>query len=153
MIDLHTHILPGIDDGPRTLEEALEMARIAADDGIELDYSQRNTRCFHNRLTNVFQGISLQPVYGGPVYVFRNALYNVAVEPFKLHNNPSGGLISKGHPLGATGLAQCSELTWQLRGEADKRQVDGAKVALQHNIGLGGAAVVTMYKRADFASA
>jgi acetyl-CoA acyltransferase len=62
--------------------------------------------------------------------------------------NPSGGLISKGHPLGATGLAQCSELCWQLRGEADARQVDGAKVALQHNIGLGGAAVVTVYKPA-----
>jgi acetyl-CoA acetyltransferase len=60
--------------------------------------------------------------------------------------NPSGGLISKGHPLGATGLAQCSELTWQLRGQADKRQVDGAKTALQHNLGLGGAAVVTMYR-------
>ncbi|MCW3041147.1 MAG: non-specific lipid-transfer protein [Solirubrobacterales bacterium] len=62
--------------------------------------------------------------------------------------NPSGGLISKGHPLGATGLAQCSELTWQLRGTADKRQVDGAQVAVQHNIGLGGAAVVTVYKPA-----
>jgi acetyl-CoA acetyltransferase len=62
--------------------------------------------------------------------------------------NPSGGLISKGHPLGATGLAQCSELTWQLRGTADKRQVDGAEVALQHNLGLGGACVVTMYRPA-----
>lgn len=62
--------------------------------------------------------------------------------------NPSGGLISKGHPLGATGLAQCSELTWQLRGQADKRQVDGATVGLQHNLGLGGAAVVTMYRKA-----
>jgi acetyl-CoA acetyltransferase len=61
--------------------------------------------------------------------------------------NPSGGLISKGHPLGATGLAQCSELTWQLRGTADKRQVDGASVGLQHNLGLGGAAVVTMYRK------
>ena len=61
--------------------------------------------------------------------------------------NPSGGLISKGHPLGATGLAQCSELTWQLRGEADARQVEGAGVGLQHNIGLGGAVVVTMYRR------
>lgn len=59
--------------------------------------------------------------------------------------NPSGGLISKGHPLGATGLAQCSELTWQLRGQAGARQVDGASAALQHNIGLGGAAVVTVY--------
>ena len=63
--------------------------------------------------------------------------------------NPSGGLISKGHPLGATGLAQCSELTWQLRGTADKRQVAGAKAALQHNIGLGGAVVVTAYQPAE----
>nr|KAF6380231.1 sterol carrier protein 2 [Myotis myotis] len=60
--------------------------------------------------------------------------------------NPSGGLISKGHPLGATGLAQCAELCWQLRGEAGKRQVPGAKVALQHNLGLGGAVVVTIYR-------
>ena len=66
--------------------------------------------------------------------------------------NPSGGLISKGHPLGATGLAQCAELNWQLRGEADKRQVEGAKVALQHNLGLGGAAVVTMYRKAQLAA-
>jgi len=79
--------------------------------------------------------------------------------------NPSGGLISKGHPLGATGLAQCSELTWQLRGTADDRQVvrgaDGRtaaatngnggalpKLAVQHNIGLGGAVVVTVYRPA-----
>ena len=61
--------------------------------------------------------------------------------------NPSGGLLSKGHPIGATGLAQCAELNWQLRGLADKRQVDGAKVALQHNLGLGGAGVVTLYQR------
>jgi len=63
--------------------------------------------------------------------------------------NPSGGLISKGHPLGATGLAQASELTWQLRGTADRRQVLGAKAALQHNIGLGGAVVVTAYRPAE----
>jgi sterol carrier protein 2 len=61
--------------------------------------------------------------------------------------NPSGGLLSKGHPLGATGLAQCAELVWQLRGEAGQRQVDNASVALQHNIGLGGAAVVTLYEK------
>jgi len=61
--------------------------------------------------------------------------------------NPSGGLLSKGHPLGATGLAQCTELVWQLRGTADKRQVKDAKIALQHNLGLGGAGVVTMYRR------
>ncbi|MCZ4076838.1 lipid-transfer protein [Rhodococcus sp. H36-A4] len=62
--------------------------------------------------------------------------------------NPSGGLLSKGHPLGATGLAQCAELVWQLRGQAQARQVEGdLKVALQHNIGLGGAAVVTLYEK------
>ncbi len=61
--------------------------------------------------------------------------------------NPSGGLMSKGHPLGATGLAQCTELVWQLRGQAEKRQVEGAQIALQHNLGLGGAGVVTMYKK------
>ncbi|XP_029473651.1 non-specific lipid-transfer protein [Rhinatrema bivittatum] len=60
--------------------------------------------------------------------------------------NPSGGLISRGHPLGATGLAQCAELCWQLRGEAGRRQVPGARVALQHNLGLGGAAVVALYR-------
>lgn len=65
----------------------------------------------------------------------------------KFVTNPSGGLLSKGHPLGATGLAQCTELVWQLRGNADKRQVDGARIALQHNLGLGGACVVTMYRR------
>ncbi|WP_432168772.1 lipid-transfer protein [Streptomyces sp. bgisy031] len=61
--------------------------------------------------------------------------------------NPSGGLMSKGHPLGATGLAQCAELVWQLRGEADKRQVDGVNLALQHNLGLGGVGVVTLYEK------
>jgi sterol carrier protein 2 len=61
--------------------------------------------------------------------------------------NPSGGLMSKGHPIGATGLAQCTELVWHLRGDAGDRQVQGARVALQHNIGLGGAAVVTMYRK------
>ncbi|MDO9433927.1 lipid-transfer protein [Hydrogenophaga sp.] len=61
--------------------------------------------------------------------------------------NPSGGLLSKGHPLGATGLAQCTELVQQLRGQAEKRQVEGARIALQHNLGLGGACVVTMYER------
>lgn len=61
--------------------------------------------------------------------------------------NPSGGLLSKGHPLGATGLAQCAEIVWQLRGEAGARQVENAKVGLQHNIGLGGACVVGLYAR------
>jgi sterol carrier protein 2 len=63
--------------------------------------------------------------------------------------NPSGGLISKGHPLGATGIAQCAELVWHLRGWANNRAVPETKYCLQHNLGLGGAVVVTVYKRAD----
>ena len=63
--------------------------------------------------------------------------------------NPSGGLLSKGHPLGATGLAQCAELVWQLRGQAGARQVEGVNLALQHNLGLGGACVVTLYEKVD----
>ncbi|MDA8369188.1 MAG: lipid-transfer protein [Nocardiopsaceae bacterium] len=63
--------------------------------------------------------------------------------------NPSGGLLSKGHPLGATGLAQCAELVWQLRGQAENRQVANADIGLQHNIGLGGACVVSMYQKVD----
>ncbi|MCE9615829.1 MAG: right-handed parallel beta-helix repeat-containing protein [Lentisphaerae bacterium] len=63
------------------------------DDGIEMDYSECNTRCFENRLTSVFMGISAQPVHGGPVYIFRNVLYNIRSSPFKLHNSPSGVLL------------------------------------------------------------
>lgn len=66
----------------------------------------------------------------------------------RIVTNPSGGLLSKGHPLGATGLAQCFELTRQLRGTAAATQVEGARLALQHNLGLGGACVVTLYERA-----
>lgn len=75
------------------------------DDGIEMDYSERNTRCYENRFTNIFQGISVQPVFGGPVYIFRNALYNVVQETFKMHNSPSGALffhntsVKRGMPL------------------------------------------------------
>ncbi|KAH8587709.1 thiolase-like protein [Bisporella sp. PMI_857] len=67
----------------------------------------------------------------------------------KLVINPSGGLISKGHPLGASGIAQCAELVWHLRGWANNRLIKDTSVALQHNLGLGGAVVVTVYKRAD----
>ncbi|KAK3624821.1 hypothetical protein LTR56_020786 [Elasticomyces elasticus] len=67
----------------------------------------------------------------------------------KMVINPSGGLISKGHPLGASGIAQCAELVWHLRGWANNRLVKDTTAALQHNLGLGGAVVVTVYKRAD----
>jgi sterol carrier protein 2 len=99
--------------------------------------------CFSCNEMITYEGLGLCPEGKGGEFVDSGAnTYGGRVVV-----NPSGGLISKGHPLGATGLAQCAELTWQLRGDADARQVDGAKVALQHNLGLGGAAVVTMYRK------
>ncbi|MCE5215571.1 right-handed parallel beta-helix repeat-containing protein [bacterium] len=89
------------------------------DDGIEMDESYRNTRCFLNRLTNVFQGISTQPVVGGPVYIFRNALYNVTVEPFKMHNSPSGALmlhntcVKSGMPVMVATSATVRNCVWR----------------------------------------
>ncbi len=130
----------GSDMSKQAADEAYEEAGIAAEqvDVCELhDCFSANELITYEALGFAAQGEGHKLVeeeattYGGKVVV-----------------NPSGGLISKGHPLGATGLAQCSELTWQLRGQSDKRQVEGAKVALQHNIGLGGAAVVTVYKPA-----
>ena len=100
--------------------------------------------CFSANELITYEALGLCPVGQGGKYVDENAFTYGG----KVVVNPSGGLISKGHPLGATGLAQCSELVWQLRGEADKRQVKGARVALQHNLGLGGAAVVTLYRKA-----
>ena len=100
--------------------------------------------CFSCNELITYEGLGLCPEGKGGALIDSGAVTYGG----KVVVNPSGGLISKGHPLGATGLAQCSELTWQLRGEAEKRQVKDAKVALQHNLGLGGAAVVAMYRKA-----
>jgi len=99
--------------------------------------------CFaHNELIS-YEALGLCPLGGAEKFVCDgDNTYGGEVV-----TNPSGGLLSKGHPLGATGLAQCYELTHQLRGTADKRQVEGARLALQHNLGLGGACVVTLYER------
>ena len=99
--------------------------------------------CFaHNELIS-YEGLGLCPDGGAEKFV----LAGDNTYGGKFVTNPSGGLLSKGHPLGATGLAQCTELVQQLRGNADKRQVTGARLALQHNLGLGGACVVTLYER------
>jgi sterol carrier protein 2 len=99
--------------------------------------------CFTANELITYEGLGLcEDGFGGKLIDDQDVTYGG-----KWVVNPSGGLLSKGHPLGATGLAQCAELNWQLRGEAEKRQVEGAKVGLQHNLGLGGAAVVTMYRR------
>lgn len=98
--------------------------------------------CFaHNELIS-YEGLGLCEEGGAQKYISEgNNTYGGTHV-----TNPSGGLLSKGHPLGATGLAQCYELTKQLRGAADERQVEKARIGLQHNIGLGGACVVTLYQ-------
>ncbi|NQZ98245.1 MAG: lipid-transfer protein [Myxococcales bacterium] len=101
--------------------------------------------CFSANEMITYEGLGLCEAGGAPELIDSGAVTYGG----KVVVNPSGGLISKGHPLGATGLAQCAELNWQLRGEAELRQVDGAKIALQHNLGLGGACVVGMYRKAD----
>jgi len=99
--------------------------------------------CFTANELLTYEGLGLCPEGGAEKFIWDgDNTYGG-----KFVTNPSGGLLSKGHPLGATGLAQCTELVWQLRGQAEDRQVDGAKIALQHNLGLGGACVITMYRR------
>lgn len=100
--------------------------------------------CFaHNELIT-YEGLGLCPEGGAQKFIADgDNTYGG-----KVVTNPSGGLLSKGHPLGATGLAQCYELTHQLRGTAKERQVEGARTALQHNLGLGGACVMTLYQAA-----
>jgi sterol carrier protein 2 len=123
----------------RAAEQAYEKAGIGPEDADLVELHD----CFTTNEVLTYEALKLTPegtaeklirdgqnTYGGKVVV-----------------NPSGGLLSKGHPLGATGLAQCAELVWQLREQAGARQVEGARVALQHNIGLGGACNVAVYVR------
>jgi sterol carrier protein 2 len=100
--------------------------------------------CFTANELLTYEAIGLCPEGGAEKFIWDND------NTFggKFVTNPSGGLLSKGHPLGATGLAQCTELVWQLRGQSQERQVPNAEIALQHNLGLGGACVMTMYRRA-----
>lgn len=97
--------------------------------------------CFATNELIAYEALGLTPIGTAEKFVAEaNNTYGGQVV-----TNPSGGLLSKGHPIGATGLAQCAELVWHLRGQAGTRQVDGARLALQHNLGLGGACVVTLY--------
>src|SRR4051794_9646615 len=132
----------GYDMSKEAARRAYEEAGVSAD---EVDVVELHD-CFSANELITYEALGLAPEGEGHKLVDAEATTYSGDGPVV---NPSGGLISKGHPPGATGLAQCSELTWQLRGQADKRQVDDAKVALQHNIGLGGAAVVTVYKQAS----
>jgi sterol carrier protein 2 len=121
-------------------------ARVYAQSGIgpdQLDVVELHDCFAHNELIT-YEALGLCPEGGAAKFISDgDNTYGG-----KVVTNPSGGLLSKGHPLGATGLAQCYELTHQLRATAGARQVEGARVALQHNLGLGGACVVTMYRAA-----
>jgi len=117
-----------------------EQAGVGSDD---LDVVELHD-CFAQNELITYEALGLCPDGGAERFIERgDNTYGG-----KVVTNPSGGLLSKGHPLGATGLAQCYELTRQLRGSAGATQVEGAKRALQHNLGLGGACVVTLYERA-----
>ena len=122
----------------RAAEKALSQAGVRIEDVDVIELHD----CFSPNEVLTYEGLGLAPEGKGHLLLEQGATtYGGQVVV-----NPSGGLIGKGHPLGATGLAQCSELTWQLRGTAGDRQVPGAQLALQHNLGLGGTAVVTVYR-------
>ncbi|NDP42974.1 MAG: lipid-transfer protein [Aromatoleum sp.] len=129
--------LVGYDMAKEAARQVYEAAGIGPED---LDVVELHDCFAHNELIS-YEALGLCPEGGAERFVRDgDNTYGGQVV-----TNPSGGLLSKGHPLGATGLAQCHELTHQLRGTAGARQVDGAKIALQHNLGLGGACVVTLY--------
>lgn len=130
----------GFDMAQRAAQEVYEKAGV---DPRDIRVAELHDCFAHNELLT-YEALGLCPVGGGEQFVMdAGNTYGGQVV-----TNPSGGLLSKGHPLGATGLAQCYELTRQLRGTAEGTQVDGVNLALQHNLGLGGACVVTLYGRA-----
>jgi sterol carrier protein 2 len=131
----------GYDMSREAARRAYEEAQVGPEDVQVVELHD----CFSANELITYEALGLAPEGEGHKLVEKRATTYGGDGPVV---NPSGGLISKGHPLGATGLAQCSELTWQLRGEAGGRQAKDVKVALQHNIGLGGAAVVSIYRKA-----
>ncbi len=128
----------GYDMTAAAAKEVFETAGIGVED---VDVVELHDCFAHNELIT-YEGLGLCPEGGAQKFIADGDNSYGG----KYVTNPSGGLLSKGHPLGATGLAQCYELTNQLRGTADKRQVEGARMALQHNLGLGGACVITLYQ-------
>ncbi|PPK37515.1 lipid-transfer protein [Pseudomonas laurylsulfatiphila] len=131
--------LVGRDMAERASREVYEKAGIGPQD---IRVAEMHDCFAHNELLT-YEALGFCPIGGAERFVLDgDNTYGGQVV-----TNPSGGLLSKGHPLGATGLAQCYELTHQLRGSAEARQVEGVSHALQHNLGLGGACVVTLYGR------
>ncbi|GHE61015.1 putative lipid-transfer protein Ltp1/thiolase [Camelimonas fluminis] len=132
--------LVGYDMGKAAADQVYAKAGVSPQD---IDVVELHDCFAHNELIT-YEALGLCPEGGAEKFI------NDGDNTYggRVVTNPSGGLLSKGHPLGATGLAQCYELTRQLRGTAASTQVDGARLALQHNLGLGGACVVTLYEKA-----
>jgi sterol carrier protein 2 len=129
----------GFDMTRRAAEQAYAQAGIGAE---ELDVVELHD-CFTPNEIITYEALGLCPLGGAEKFIEDgDNTYGGRVV-----TNPSGGLLSKGHPLGATGLAQTAEIVWHLRDEAGERQVEGAKVGLQHNVGIGGACVVSVLRR------
>ncbi|KAI1298182.1 Non-specific lipid-transfer protein-like 2 [Halotydeus destructor] len=133
--------LIGFDMVKNCAEKAYKMAGIKPTDVQVIELHD----CFSANELITYEALGLCPV--GKAGDFIDSGNNTYGGKYVI--NPSGGLLSKGHPLGATGIAQCAELSWQLRGQADLRQVPNAKIGLQENIGLGGAVVVAIYRKAN----
>jgi len=128
----------GYDMTAAAAKEVYEKAGVGAED---VDVVELHD-CFTANELITYEGLGLAEEGGAEKFIWdEDNTYGG-----KVVTNSSGGLLSKGHPLGATGLAQCYELVNQLRGNMGDRQVEGAKTGLQHNLGLGGACVVTMYQ-------
>lgn len=148
--EMTTDVAGTFDSGDMMQVVGYQMAKAAADQAYEASgVSPEDIRvvelhdCFTANELITYEGLGLTPEGTAEKFI----LDGDNTYGGRVVTNPSGGLLSKGHPLGATGLAQCAELVWQLRGQAQARQVDGVSIALQHNIGLGGAAVVTIYEK------
>ena len=132
--------LVGYDMAKSAAQEVYERAAVGPQDIRVVELHD----CFTPNELLTYESLGLCPEGGAEQFIVgRQNTYGGRVV-----TNPSGGLLSKGHPLGATGMAQCFELVQQLRGTAGARQVEGLTHALQHNLGLGGACVVTLYGRA-----
>jgi len=131
--------LAGFSMSRAAARQTYEIAGIGAD---EVDVVELHDCFAHNELLT-YEALGLCPEGGAQKFIDDGD--NTYGGRYVV--NPSGGLLSKGHPIGATGLAQCTELVQQLRGQAEQRQVEGARVALQHNVGIGGACVVTLYRK------
>jgi acetyl-CoA acetyltransferase len=129
----------GFDMTRRAAQQAYAEAGVGAD---ELDVIELHD-CFTPNEIISYEALGLCPVGGAEKFIEDGDNSYGG----KVVTNPSGGLLSKGHPLGATGLAQTAEIVWHLRGDAGERQVEGARLGLQHNVGLGGACVVTVFER------